>query len=138
MKRGNVIPGKRDKKWVLLFFPAALIFFAMLASLSAAVLKVRLGGFDLLIMAAMALIAAAAVCGFGYAGLKIAFACTLAGVAAGIILMVYVFCQPVEWAGIVGLVSCAQAAFLFFLAGINLQMIWSAVRKRREVSWMKK
>lgn len=124
------LPGKRDKKWLIAIVPLAIGIGAVLAGFSAVMLDMQPAAADAAIWMTMALIASIAVCGFCYAGLKIAAAACVMGVIVGIGHMAYVFAQPVDWRGIAGLVSGAQAAFLFFLAGINLEMVCH-VRKKR-------
>lgn len=123
-------PGKRDKRWLALIPVMTLTLITVLLVMSKAMLGLNVGMADIFIWGVMALIASVAVCGFFYAGLTIAGSACMIGVAAGIIFMAYVFAQPVEWKGIVGLVSGAQLAFLCFLVGINAQMVRYVVQKR--------
>lgn len=128
------IPGKRDKRWLIAIVPCAAVVCAALAAVSALSLQLHPGAADILLWAFLSLVAAGAVCGCGYAGFRIAALAGLAGVAAGIGTMAYIFAQPIEWRGIVGLVSCMQVAFLFFLVGVNAQMIFHFIQKKRRHS----
>lgn len=131
MRIWRYVPGKRSKTWLFLFLPIAFIIAFLISGISIMSLKVSLGSMDILIVAAISLIGALSICGFGYAGLRIAFMSCLMGILAGIAFMTYVFNRPIQWAGIVGLVSGAQTVFLFFLVGVNLQMISAMVKRRR-------
>ncbi|MGI6030372.1 MAG: hypothetical protein ACOX7F_02605 [Eubacteriales bacterium] len=102
----------------------------LLAGISMLMLHMRPGVADIIVWGMISMIAAAAVCGFMYAGLHLAAGASVLGIISGLAYMVYVFCQPVEWRGLVGLVSGVQVAFICFLIGINAQMILYVVKKR--------
>ena len=129
--RGKWFAEKRDKRWIKLAAPVALMILMLLSVISQVQLGFRAGSADYIVWMTLALIGTAAICGFGYANLKVAFGFSVAGVLAGIIMMMYVFTQPVAQRGIVGLVSGAELAFIFFIAGINAQMIHYLMTKRR-------
>mgnify|MGYP004676242707 CR=1 FL=1 len=77
-------------------------------------------------------LAVAAVCGAFYAGLRIMGAVCAAGIPAGLVYMAHVFGSDAEYRGIVGLVSGAQLAFIFFLCGALAQMLHYLASRRRK------
>ena len=119
----GVVPGKRDMRWMLLILPLAACIWVVLAAVSMPMLQIRLTGTNSVIWMVLALIASISICGFLYAGLKISAGACVVGVLTGIIYMAYVFTRNIEGRGIVGLVSGAQVAALFFLIGVNIQML---------------
>lgn len=125
------LPGKRDKKWFLLMPPIIVTMVALLAVISKIQLQLTISSADIVIWAVMGFLAAAFICGFGYADLKVALAFSIGGVLAGILFMIYVFAQPIEAKGIVGLVSGIELAFIIIIVGINAQMIRHLMKKRR-------
>jgi hypothetical protein len=88
-----------------------------------------MGTLDLIVCGSMAAIASIMICGFFYAGLYIAATAAVLGAVSGIAFMAYIFVQPIDHRGIVGLSSAAQMAFIFFLVGINSQMVFHWVKK---------
>lgn len=121
---------KRDKRWLMLMLPLAAAIWSTFAALSCIQLQLHPNRTDVVIWMFLAAILSAALCGFGYAGLKFAFGFTALGVMAGIGFMAYVFIRPVAHKGIVGLVSGMELLAFFFLVGINVQML-SHLRKKR-------
>lgn len=124
------MPGKKDKWWITVFSWLSLCFFITIAGLSHFLLDMHVSMADAVLWIAMAIAASAAVCGFFYAGLRIAATMSLLGALSGIGCVGYVFMQPVQLRGIVGLVSGMQLAFIFFLVGINAQMIAYIISKK--------
>ncbi len=131
MKISNLLPGKRDKRWLMYIPLLMILIISVLSALACGILKISIHSSDLVLFAVLAFLASASICGFSYAGLYIAAVSCLTGLAAGILFMAYVFTQPVQWAGIVGLVSGAQLAFIFFLTGVCAQMLYYLSKKRR-------
>lgn len=131
MRFWNYIPAKRSRVWLFLFIPVSVIITLLIIASSILSLKLSVGAMDILIITIISLIGSLAICGFGYAGLRIAFISCVAGVIAGVLCMTYVFNQSIQWPGIAGLVSGVQTAFLFFLVGVNLQMISVMLKRRR-------
>lgn len=132
MKLWNFIPEKRNKYWLIAVIPLAVVIMFLLAGISCIMLSIRLSVMDAVLFGVISTIAAAAICGFGYAGLRIISGSCFIGTFAGVVFMAYVFLQPIEWVGVVGLVSGIQLAILFFLVGVNAQMISRIVSKRRK------
>ena len=132
MKVGNMLLEKRSKRWFLYIPPLMLVTVGIMAGLTCGILGTSLHSSDLTIFLVLSFIASAAICGFGYAGLYIAAGSCLAGLAAGLLFMAYIFTRPIQWAGIVGLVSGVQLAFIFFLIGVCIQMLVHLSKKRRE------
>ncbi len=129
------LPGKRDKQWLVFILPTAFALFLILAAASKIMLSLEVSSADVVVWCLLSGIAAAVLCGFGYADLKLAFGWSLAGVIAGILFMMYVFTRDIEMRGLVGLVSGAQLAFIFFIIGVNLQMLNYLRKKKREGSY---
>ena len=123
--------GRRDPLWLFLIPAAAALLTIAMAVSSALLLKVAPSAADFVIFGALSFVASAAVCGLFYAGLNAAGALSAFGTAAGLVVMCCVFSRPIELRGVVGLVSGAQTAFLFFLLGINIQMIQYLIKKLR-------
>lgn len=126
----NRLPKKRDKQWLMLIIPITLVICSFIALLSKIELSFSICSADIVIWIMIAAIAAGVICGFGYAGLKIAFKTTVIGIIAGIIFMAYVFAQPIENKGIIGLVSGVELTVIITIIGVNLQMI-QYIRKKR-------
>lgn len=128
-----MLPVKRDRKWFIMMLPAialALALFILIAS--SRLLDFTPGRFDFIVAVSLALVGAVAICGFGYAGLKFAFACSALGVVSGLSYMSHIFMNgDMELKGLVGLLSGAELAFIFFLVGINGQMVIHVIKKRR-------
>jgi hypothetical protein len=125
------LPGKRDKKWLYVLPVMAGIFCSILAGVSTATLCFQITVNDILLWGGSSLAASVAVCGLFYAGLSIAGVVSFIGILAGIVHTCFVFLQPIEWRGLVGYVSGVQLAFMFFLTGINAQMILYLWNKRK-------
>ncbi len=121
---------KRDKRWLIGMLPLAAVIWSVFAALSGILLRLRPNRTDMVIWLFLAVILSAALCGFGYAGLKLAFGFTALGIVAGIGLMAYVFTRPVAYKGIAGLVSGMELTVFFFLVGINVQMLGHLRKKR--------
>ena len=117
--------------------PFILSVTAILTGITHFMLMIPISRADLVVFGLLSLIAAIAVCGFAYAGLWIACACSLAGVVSGIGFMTYIFTKPIEWVGIVGLVSGVQLAFIFFLIGVCIQMLCYLSNKRGKTNGRK-
>lgn len=128
----NRLPEKRSKQWLMLIIPMACVICGLIALLSKVELSLSISSTDVGIWMFISVIAAVLICGFGYAGLKIAFQMTVIGVVAGIIFMAYVFAQPIETKGIVGLVSGVELTAIIAIVGVNLQMIHH-IRRRRGI-----
>jgi len=104
----------------------------LILTISSNLLNFTPGKFDLAISNALALVASVAICGLGYAGLKFASLSSALGVFFGIVYMSHVFISgDMELKGLVGLLSGAQLAFIFFMVGINGQMIAHLINNRR-------
>lgn len=97
---GKRLLPKRDMHWFIGVPVIAPVLTAVLSLIVSRMLAITLGTFDIMILGMFSLIVALAICGFGYAGLLIASASCLVGVIVGIVFMIYVFTQPVEWKGI--------------------------------------
>lgn len=123
---------KRDTRWFLLIPVLCISMSAVILTIIKLLLGIHLSGLDVAIVLGLSTVAAIAVCGFFYAGLKIAAYSCVTGCFAGIVYMAYVFMQPIELKGVVGIVSGVQIAFICILFGINAQMI-SYLFKRRKM-----
>lgn len=122
---------KRDRRWLIALPVTAGGIWSVIAGAARVLLGLSISGADALVWTGLSLTAAAAICGLGYAGLRAASVCSALGTAAGLAYMAYVFAQPIAYRGIIGLVSGAQVVLLFFLAGVNVQMICYLMRKNR-------
>ena len=91
MRFWSYIPAKRSRVWLFLFIPVSVIIALLIIASSILSLKLSVGSMDILIITIISLIGSLAICGFGYAGLRIAFISCVAGVIAGILFMTYVF-----------------------------------------------
>lgn len=122
---------KRDRRWLMLIAPIALVIWMLFAWISWLQLGVKTSGTDVFLWMLLAFIMSAVLGGFGYANLKIAFGFTAAGIFAGLGFMAYVFTRQVAYRGIVGLVSGVELTFIFFVIGINIQMLHHLMKGRR-------
>lgn len=122
----------RDRRWLALFLPMTAILWLFIGGCSKILLDFRVSSLDAGIWLLMSFVASFAVCGFAYANLKIAFGFSAAGVIVGLAFMAYVFTRPIAAAGLVGLVSGAQVAFLFLIVGINIEMLRHISMRRRK------
>jgi hypothetical protein len=125
----HLLPGKRDKKWLFGIPLLTVAIWAVLTGITTLILGLSMGALDIILCASMAAIASIMICGFFYAGLYIAATAAVLGAVSGIAFMAYVFMQPIDHRGIVGLSSAAQMAFIFFLVGISAQMIFHLRKK---------
>ena len=125
------IPEKRDKRWFLYMIPIVVIMMAVFSVTSTVQLHITITGTEIKIWLFLSLISAAILCGFAYAGLHLALIGSAAGILSGLVFMSYVFAQPIEAPGIVGLISGVQLAFIFILVGVNVQMIRYIIKKGR-------
>ena len=125
------IPPKRDKRWFLYMIPIILIMMAVFTITSKVQLQFEITGVEIKIWLFLSTISAAILCGFAYAGLYLALAASAAGIVSGLVFMSYVFAQPIEAPGIVGLVSGVELAFIFMLVGVNIQMVRYIIKKGR-------
>ena len=126
------LPGKFSRRWFAVFPAMALAVAAVIGALARVSLRISPGGAELFIWTVMAALASAAVCGAFYAGLRIMGAVCAAGIPAGLVYMAHVFGSDAEYRGIVGLVSGAQLAFIFFLCGALAQMLHYLASRRRK------
>lgn len=122
---------KRDKRWLWLMVPVAVMIWGCMAGLCGICLHLAASVSDRVIWALLAGIMSLALCGFGYADMKIAFGFTAAGIAAGLLFMAFVFSRQIAYRGIVGLVSGMELTFIFFITGINVQMVIYLMKRRR-------
>lgn len=122
---------KRDKRWLIVLPVTAGVIWGVIAGATRLLLGISPSGADAMLWTALSLVAAAAICGLGYAGLRAASICSTLGTTVGLAYMSYVFAQPIAYRGIVGLISGAQVVLLFFLAGVNVQMVCYLIRKNR-------
>lgn len=129
------LPGKRNKQWFVLIPPTAIAIFLILAAASKTMLSIEISSADIVIWCLISGIAAVVLCGLGYADLKLAFGWSFVGVIAGILFMMYVFTRDIEMRGLVGLISGAELAFIFFIIGVNLQMLNYLRKRKREGSY---
>lgn len=132
MKTWKIPFKKRDRRWLICIIPVAVTAACIIAVTVHIMLGVAFNLSDSLIYLVLSLIASISICGFGYAGLFVASGACLAGLVLGIVFMAYVFTRPVEWAGIVGLVSGAELAFICFLVGVCFEMLLYLHNKRRK------
>lgn len=129
-----MFPGKRDRRWFLMLPVIWVTLVVVILIVSSSLLDFFPGKLDFAVSGALGLVAAASVCGFGYAGLKFASSCCAVGIISGIFYMSHIFMNgEMELKGLIGLISGAQLAFVFFLVGINGQMISHIINKRRTV-----
>ena len=129
--RNSWFAEKRDKRWLFLCIPLAGALFMLIALVSRALLGLTPSVADGALWLFLSCAASALLCGFGYANLKLAFGFTLAGIASGLIAMVYVFAQPIAQKGIVGLVTCVELGAVFFLVGVSVQMLSHLARSNK-------
>lgn len=132
MKTWKIPFEKRDLRWLICIIPVAATVTCIIAVITHMMLGVAFNLTDSLIYSVLSLIASIGICGFGYAGLFVASGFCLTGLVLGILFMAYVFTRPIKWAGIVGLVSGAELAFICFLIGICFEMLLYLHNKRRK------
>ena len=125
------IPEKRDMHWFLYMIPIVLVMMAVFTVTSKVQLHIAITGTEIKIWLFLSVISAAIVCGFAYAGLHLALTGSVAGIVSGLVFMSYVFAQPIEAPGIVGLVSGVELAFIIMLVGVNVQMVRYIIKKGR-------
>lgn len=129
-----MFPAKRDRKWLIALPAAWLLLTIFILTISSHLLNFTPGTFDLALSSAVSLVGAVAVCGFGYAGLKLASLCSALGIISGLLYMSHIFIHGnMEFKGLAGLLSGAELAFIFFMVGINGQMIAHMINKRRAI-----
>lgn len=127
-----MFPGKRDRRWFAILLITWGLLFAFTLTAASYFLNFTPGKLDFGVCGGLTLIEALAVCGFGYAGLRFASLCCAFGAVSGFIYMSHIFINGnMELKGLVGLMSGAQLAFIFFMVGLNGQMIAHLMNKRR-------
>lgn len=122
--------GKRSPKWFFVLPPLWLVICGSITGASILFLEFHPAKIDLAIFSGLSMVAALAICGLGYAGLRLAAAITFTGVVAGLFYMSHIFIAgQMELKGVIGLISGAQLAFIFFIVGLNGQMIAYLINK---------
>ena len=121
----------RDKRWLIAIVPLSIAIFLTFFLLSRVFLNLTASSTDFAVWALLSVVAASAVCGCGYASLRILFIFSVAGIAVGFSFFGYILGQSVEHAGIVALVTCIQIGAVFFLLGACAQMLMYLSQKRR-------
>lgn len=130
-KREAFFAKSRDTRWLALLLPVAGFLFLVLAVLFQTQLQFKATSADYVIWGVLAFLAAFAVCGFGYANLKLAFGCTAVGIVTGLVCMVYVFHQAIPYPGISGLVTGTEWMVIALIIGVNLEMLLHLYKKKR-------
>lgn len=126
------LPQKHDWRWFLMIPVMAALIMVVMGASSYFILDLRASSTDLFIFGLLALIEAGVVCGLLYSGLRIAGGISLTGVILSLIAMIYVFLQPIEYRGLVGLVTGIELAFVCLLIGINIQLLNYLIQKRKK------
>lgn len=129
VKEVKKIFDKRDIRWFLLI-PIIFTIISLIMFISIKLfLNITPTLLDMGIIIVLSLLASAFISSFFYMDLKIAAYISIAGCISGIGYMLYIFIQPIDFNGIVGIISGVQLTFIFFLVGVNIELLRYLIKK---------